>query len=214
MSEYVCRADEFFADRPFANPERTGDDLAVMARIAAELRALTSGNEARALEHFPGIIYRHGADGAHRFVINHMRALRQRTAFTLVGFFGHRHRDVDSTDLDEADALLLAELRAHAGMLAYCSYQYCADQYGNLVVFADAEAQAHWSRSEHHAHIAAAISPQYYSYIRLHNGALTGRLSDEHVITLHKTKYFDYRNGNASGVPWRGVRFYAPVGNP
>lgn len=218
MSEYVCRTDEVLADHPFTDPARTGDDLAVMARIAAALCAVAASNDARALEHYPGIIYRHDADGNHRFVINHMRALRQRTAFTLVGFFGHRHRELDGSDLDEADALLLSELSEHAGMLAYCSYQYCADQYGNLVVFADAEAQAHWSRSEHHAHIAAAVSPRYYSYIRLHNGVLTGALGgppgDAPAITIHKTKYFDYRSGGASGVPWRGVRAYAPVYSP
>ena len=207
-SEYVCSTDERLADRPFADPANTWDDLAVMQRIVGELRGLTASSDARALEHYPGIIYRHADDSAHRFVINQMRALRTHRVFTLVGFFGHRHTELDAADLNEADALLLAELREHPGMLAYCSYQTHGVQYANLVIFDSPAAQAHWSRSEHHAHIAATVSPRYYTYIRLHNASLTGGLDDDCVITVHRTKYFDYTNGVARDLPWRGLRAY------
>lgn len=208
MSEYMCGHEERLADRPFADPERTWDDLAVIERILDELRAMSASSDARALEHYPGIIYRNEFGSSHRFVINNMRALRRHDCFTIVGFFGYRHTEVASEALNEADALLVAELREHAGMLAYCSYEYALHQYGNLVIFDSPEAQQHWSRSEHHAHIAAEISPRYYRYIRLHNGTLHGQLTDNTAVTIHKTKYFDYTNALAPNLPWRGLRTY------
>jgi hypothetical protein len=191
--------------RPFAHLEHNGPDVAALAVMAARLRQFL-------LDHANVTPYQpyelHSPQGRRlRLVINQPLALRTVDALPLVGFFGLRRTLVTpelSADKDTIDLELIAEFPQYPGVLAYCSMALDDANYGNLVLMAQPETNAHWSTSARHAFASRVIAPQYYSTVRLHIGRLPGGLPSGQDPVLLRTKYYDYQGD----WHWSAVREY------
>lgn len=120
------------------------------------------------------------------------------TDVTVVGFFGRRH---DAPDEEVADAIhhysdrLAAAIPTVPAVLAYTTHLLADERnYANLVLFDSDEGIGEWRRSPDHREAAGTLSPRYYAYVRIYNGAADlGDLTTEAALRLHRVKYWDFR---------------------
>lgn len=212
MDELTCLdANAILPDRPFAHPDHSLTDLAMLSRSVAALSALladgagaASGATLMRVEFF---------DNQHlhqRVILNRRFDLRQLPFMELVGFFGQRCQEADRAALAAVDEELLIELHDHVDILCYFTSQLVCGDYGNLVLFRTAAAKEHWMESQRHAWAVRQLAPRCYHTIRLHNGFISGGLSPKADLRLTCTKYYDYDQGWTDGRPWRSVRLYQP----
>lgn len=120
----------------------------------------------------------------------------------VVGFFGNKRPGADIRPLLKADKLFEAEFQHHPDLLSLSTVRLANGDFGNLVLFAQAEAISKWNNSDVHRKLVAEISPPYYLTIRLNNGWLPKGLRDPDGLRIERVKYIDY----ASTPYWRGVR--------
>lgn len=132
----------------------------------------------------------------HRLIINQAHLLRTLPQLDFVGFFGQRRRGLMTGPLLDLvvamDDALVTELRAHPGIVGYCTCELADGDYGNLVLLRDEAAKAAWARSERHSYVAQTLAPHYYRSVRLHHGAIPGGLAAGHDPVIERTQYFDY----------------------
>lgn len=116
---------------------------------------------------------------------------------SFVGFVSGRQPALSSSILDEVariDELMIAELVNIAGIFSYSSLEVRPDRWYNLVVFHDAETKTHLKNSYTHAYAAYQLAPQYYEWIRLHNGIMPDGLAQQKLL-LQSTKYYTFLQG-------------------
>jgi hypothetical protein len=191
--------------RPFADPEQTARDFAVLesmrARLRAELAALAQEPPAGTLLLPPE------PDGLpHRVILLSRAGLLSGAPLAVVGFFGQRRPDADDDDLAGIDDELIEELRSHPFMLSYSSRLLPSGSWANLVLLADPQGARRWRESARHAYAASQIAPRYYATIRIHNGALPEGLGGP-AIAHARTMYYDFREGDW----WLAVRASIPA---
>ena len=133
------------------------------------------------------------ADGRHHRIIPiRPNILRDRSSFSIVGFFGQRRFDADDIGIAARDRMLFDEMEEHEGLLSYSSLELTNGDYGNCVVFSDDAAKDHWGYSQSHQIAAQDLSPKYYRSVRLYTGILPASIMEAHKLELRVAKYYDY----------------------
>ena len=166
--------------------------------MIATLRALLD----RSIEPQPGYLDRQEVDGVtHRVAVPHWPALRRHRRPVAVGFFGQLRPDVDPEPIHEVEAGLIDQLDDVPGVLAYHDRFGNGRDYSRLVLLRSERAKVRWRNNRLHSR-AVRLSQHHYVSVRLHNGMLPGGLRGNNDLTLIRTKYYDFHNGDL----WRAVR--------
>jgi hypothetical protein len=124
------------------------------------------------------LAFRDGSGRGHRLVVLGPRALATHSELAMVAFFGQRRAGVSAEPLHRADDELIEELRGHSGIVSYSSLELDTSSGANLVLAKDHAALERWQRSGRHAAIAKELAPRHYDAVRIHVGALRGRLAE------------------------------------
>ena len=204
--------DEMVVDRPFTQLQNTANDLAFLEHARSLLRELL---ETQVLEEYRLVhpeIDEPDALGVsvdfntgYRLIIVNRAALLNQDALTVVGFCGHKRANLSPDLLDEMseiDAKLVEEMRRQDHMLSYCSVEREDGNWCNLVLIRTPQGIGQWREGQLHSHATETLSPQYYQWVRLHNGVLPHGLASPH-IELTSTKYYDFGDGSET---WRAER--------
>ncbi len=204
MSEPITLGrDERVAERPFADPEHSVDDLDRMRFMAQQL--VDTYDDPVLCDFGPNKkpICQSDPKGRH-FRIYYINAflLFSHQPITVVGFFGHKRPAADIRPLIRADKAFEQEFFKHPGLLSLSTVRLPSGDFGNLVLFTDPESRDTWNYSQPHRDMVARISPPYYMSIRLNNGLLPDGLANPGALELLRVKYLDYN----SDPPWRAVR--------
>ncbi|XP_071096821.1 uncharacterized protein [Haliotis cracherodii] len=114
-----------------------------------------------------------------------------------VGFIGNQWNGVDESglkDLWEMDDCLLSQLRDHEDIMAVISGERTpGGNWGNLVIFRDTKAVEKWRNAKFHDKAVRDISPQIYTSIRIHRGALPLGLASDR-FRVERTLFLNYDN--------------------
>jgi hypothetical protein len=194
-------ADEQLPDRPFTAPELIRRDLAALDHMRGRLRALLADPDATgdAQEY---LRVDEATGRGHDVTIARRTALLAASELAVVGFFGHRRRDIDLAPLLEADAALTLEFDDHPGVYSYSRLELEDGNWGNMVLLRDEAAGRVWLASERHAYAVRQLAPRYYHTVRLHNATLPDGLFGPSPLRLARTRYYDYQ----APLPWIAVR--------
>ena len=132
-----------------------------------------------------------------RIVIYKSQELLLSQHLFFVGFVSGKQHILSSSILSEIeriDELMVTELVNIPGIFSYSSLEVRPGRWYNLVVFRNAETKVHLKSSHTHARAAHQLAPQYYEWIRLHNGIMPGGLSRQDLL-LQSTKYYTFPEG-------------------
>jgi hypothetical protein len=191
--------------RPFTAPDLVERDLAVLGQLLLDLRTLVEDAVAgvRAIIRYGPLEWT--VEGRlHRHIVCTEERLRSHPGLCVVGFFGERQVDLDSTPLEEANSALVAEFRNYPGITSYSSLELPSSQWANLVLHDDPVDRDYWRRSELHAEAVRALSPVHYRSVRIHNARLTAPVPENPSIVPTVTRYFDFSGGSY----WQGLRSF------
>lgn len=206
--------EQILSDRPFTDPNSSSADLRALNRSVCRLRAALHAGLLRPLplgsNRLLGYAWEDDADLEQRILLRAGVDLRQIAPLVLVGFFGQRRRDGDRAAITAMDTTLVEDFAGHTGLLCYYTSALPNGDYANLVLCASEGAKAHWNSSPDHVRAVRELSPRYYQSIRLHNGRLEHGLGCSGGPQLTLTKYYDYEQPAAPGVPWRAHRAWSP----
>jgi hypothetical protein len=189
-------------ERPFADIAHNAADLAAMQRIVASLTLLV-GQSLEWPEPPQPLVVR-GNDGGKvvRVVVCNRAALLANDVVFVVGFFGHRRTDLDTSILNAVDDDLIHEFPLHPGLLSYSSFELEDGNYVNVVLLRNTAAKDDWRTSSRHAYAARELAPDFYLCIRLQNAILPNGLANPEEMRLLATKYYDYQHQE----PWLALR--------
>ncbi len=132
-----------------------------------------------------------------RIVVYKPQELLLPRRLSFVGFVSGKRHILNSSILNEIeriDELMVAELINISGIYSYSSLEVRPGRWYNLVVFHNAEAKVHLKESRTHAYAAYQLAPQYYEWIRLHNGIMPDGLARQNLL-LQSTKYYTFPEG-------------------
>jgi hypothetical protein len=192
---------ELVPGRPFTDPGLIRLDLAALDHMRAALCALLADPApAPDMQEYLRLGERTGR--GHDVTIARRAALLAGGALAVVGFFGHRRRDIDLSPLLEADAALTLEFTRHTGVLSYSRLELEDGNWGNMVLLADEAAGHLWLGSERHAYAVRQLAPRFYHTVRLHNATLPAGVFGSAPIHLVRTRYYDYQ----APLPWIAIR--------
>lgn len=168
-------------------------DLLVLRYMAQKVHALLLNSEAsRAL---PSVCYAEEHRGRiHRIVIYGQQEFLLKEGLLFVGFISGIQEYVSLATMQEihrVDKVFIAELASNAGLLSYSSLELNKGHWYNLVLLSDQAAKAFFKESSTHRYAAYQLSPQYYAWIRLHNGIMPGGLEGNAVV-VQSTKYYTF----------------------
>jgi hypothetical protein len=133
----------------------------------------------------------------HRIVLYKPQELLSTRPLSFVGFVSGTRPALNLTLVDEVeriDAYMVAELVNIAGIFSYSSLEVRPGRWYNLVVFHNSETKAHLKNNHTHAYAAYQLAPQYYEWIRLHNGIMPAGLARQELL-VQSTKYYTFRAG-------------------
>lgn len=207
-SVLMLQPEEVVAGRPFTDVQHTETDLAILRYLVAHLGltlddGVLADQQVRPLElYFPT-----PERWWHRVMVTQPERLLATRPLVIVGFFGQRRQHVTDGREELAhtlDKALLTELPTHDDLLAYSTLALPTGNYCNLVVFAREEGIHHWARSQKHVEAVRDLTPDYYSSIRIYNGALPLGLAHTDALRLTLVKYYDYQETPL----WRAVRAF------
>jgi hypothetical protein len=187
--------------RPFTDPSLIRRDLAALDHMRATLRSLLA-DPAPAADMQEHLRLGERTGRGHDVTIARRAALLAGRDLAVVGFFGHRRRNIDLTPLMEADAALTGEFDKHVGVLSYSRLELDDGNWGNMVLLADEAAGHRWLSSERHAYAVRQLAPRFYHTVRLHNATLLGGVLGPDPFCLVRTRYYDYE----AALPWIAVR--------
>jgi hypothetical protein len=200
------------AERPFTHPDRTFDDLRVLNRSLARLRAALHAN----LLQGDGPMTHHSWDdelgNRQRIIVRAGMEIQALPTLWLVGFFGQRRADADRLRMDGVDQALVDDMaNEHGKIVCYYTAALENGQYGNMVLSSCDSARDRWNGAVRHARAVRELAPLYYRSVRLHNGVLEGGIAGAQGPALTVTKYFDYGSqAEPERAPWRAIRTWAP----
>jgi hypothetical protein len=207
LSEYhaVLGASDRVDGRPFADPEHTSADAAVMSLML--LRQREAAQEWDPATAGPATVRDREEGHKQWLAVPDAAALLRARDVTAVGFFGQA-RDSDHSVLFELEQDVVESFPeyASAGLLSYFDLELANGAYGfgNLILFATPDVPREWHTCRAHER-AVAISPEHYHSVRLHKGTIPGPFLGSGDVTIERTKYFDFD----SDPPWRGLRTFA-----
>jgi hypothetical protein len=128
----------------------------------------------------------------HRIILMNGTSLWRGGRFAFVGFFGRKRPDTNVIDLDLLDRELIAEFADYPHLLSYSSLELSDGSWANLVVMSSPEGAIHWAKSARHTYAAHVVAPQCYTTIRLHTGTMSANSTSGEVMTIERTKIFDF----------------------
>lgn len=203
MQPVVLKPEEVVQDRPFVHPAQIDTDVTNLRFMVDQLCLFLENPKWYAHLPRPVMVHRPGRrNWIYRLIVPRPQQLLQPGELTFVGFLGDRRPDADLGMADEFDRTLIAEIPTYPGLLSYCSLALVSGNFSNLVVFANPEAKAHWSKSLAHAQAAQKLAPHYYRSIKLYNGVLPAGVADSGALRLTCVKYYAY----GPAAPWRAIR--------
>lgn len=194
---------EIVSGRPFTNPDRNAEDLALIEYMRKRLCRLLS--QTRKLPDQPRPLILHFLEDdvrKHRIVLSRPEALLSASTLVFVGFCGRKRNDVDKSVLDHVDVELIGEFRQHPDLLSYSSLELQTGDWRNLVLMGRPRGIEHWQTSARHRYAARELAPKYYTNVRLHRGLLSGGLMSNNEPVIIETKYYDFEGRKL----WRAVR--------
>ena len=197
---------DIVAGRLFTNPEGSSFDLSILQYMAESLCRIMMQPETIPDHPRPYIMFLDEIGGRfQRMVISKPEQLLEPIDLNVVGFCGKKRPGVDRGPLDAVDDQLIQEISEHRCLLSYSTLQLESRNTVNLVLFNRSQGVSEWGDSEAHK-VAAGMSPEYYSVIRLHNAVLPGGLISDNKLVLLRTKYYDFQDDTI----WRAVREFQP----
>jgi hypothetical protein len=208
-AEIVLGPEEIVAGKPFADPVRTREDEEALRSLLAHEQ-----ERARVWAEDPlgcpkdVVVRETDAEGRrHLLVVPDAAALLEARDPMVVGFFGRPRADADQQVLFELEEELVAGMGEYAagGLLSYYDVELVKGAYGNLILFANQDGPVRWRENPVHRQ-AVEISPGNYHEIRLHQGTLSGRVLDDGLLRVVRTRYLEYGGGDV----WRAVRWFEP----
>ncbi len=195
---------EHIPDRPFSDPEHSWRDLATLEYMCGRLHRIIQDNAGLAAGSH--LYLREPDRRQHRIIVTDRTTLLDAQALAVVGFCGQKRAALAPSfvqEMEEVDDALIVELTDQPYLLSYSSMQLPDGNWANLVMMRSMEGIEHWRTSPRHTAAVSELSPHYYRSIRLHNALLTGGLASSR-LTLLRTKYYDYRDGQC----WMAVRTF------
>lgn len=138
----------------------------------------------------------------HRLIIYAPQALLDEQSLYFVGFVSRRSRTVDPgmiAEIFRVDQRMLSEIARVPGLLSYSSLELHPGNWYNLVVFRDIAVKLHVKTLDTHRYAAHHLSPDYYEWIRLHNGTMPGGLVCQELC-LNSTKYYHFSQSQQQPV--------------
>ncbi len=170
-------------------------DLCVLRHMAHALYVTLSLQDPEAKQSQPLLYSMQERRGrAHRIVIYRPRDLAAGNTMPFVGFIGGTRQPSlphIAAAIERFDQQLVVELANAPGILSYSSLQLRGGNWYNFALFNDAGAKTIFHRMETHTYAAHTIAPQYYDWIRLRHGVLSGTLADS-TLRLHYTRFFTF----------------------
>jgi hypothetical protein len=203
----VLGPDELLPERPFTDPANTEREADVMrAMLEYERKLARDWREAGGQA--PRQIVSNEQDEAgrrHLLVVPDTETFIQAGDVTAIGFFGHAREDVDHGILFGLEEDLIGRMPGYGavGLLSYYDVELFMPKgaYGNLILFSTSDVPKEWYQDEVHRR-AVEVSPRHYHEVRLHKGHVPGPLLGAGQITIERTKYLDFQNGDI----WFGLR--------
>ena len=154
--------------------------------------------------------------GRDRLIVTDSGRAHGTAPVSVVGFFGQRRPDGSpeiAEKIEQANAMMLESFAEFPMLLGYVS-RLLADgfNYANLVVLAHADGIETWRDREDHVPAATVLSRDYYSSVRIYNGAMPCGLGCWEHLRLQLVKYWDYQEDPV----WQAIRHYEllPLGEP
>ena len=193
--------------RPFTSVDLTQRDVTILYEVLGDVRSVLHEVDVgiRSISPYERLTWM--VDGlTHRLLICDEPRLRSHPSLCVVGFFGERRTELDSTPLEKANDAIIAEFTKYPGILSYSSMELPGGHWANLVLHDDPIDTQFWRKSELHARAARLLSPVHYLNVRIHNAQLTAGLFQQPVIVVKRTKYYDF-SGDGE---WRAERILAP----
>jgi hypothetical protein len=188
---------------PFSDLEHSQADLGTMRFMAHQLVNTYQDPQVCDFTMRFGPVCQSDPQGRH-FRIYYLQPDRLFNLHSLaaVGFFGRKRPQADIRPLVRADKRFEHEFEHYPGLLSLSTVRVANGDFGNLVVFSDADSIARWNHNPVHRDLVAKISPPYYRSVRLNNGWLPEGLSDPDRLWIERVKYIDY----TVDPPWRAER--------
>ncbi len=166
----------------FSDDARVKDDLTLLERLRAALRAAPRTNGQQRL--------RKGGE-LHRIAVPDWNALASDRPAVGVGFFGQARPDVDHEPIAVLEDQIVERAASLDGLLAYHNALLEPGRWANLVVFASVSAvDALRGDPVHDA--AVALTPVHYASLRLHRGALADGALGAAPLALERTLFLDF----------------------
>ena len=178
--------------------EHDTSDIAVLEYLLYKLRTVVSLSPLQNDATHPFVHYFTPLQerGMHRVVLYKSPAFFTQQALPFVGFISKKKAILDASVVDEItdiDKTLVLEFMQNPELLSYSSLELEDGNWCNLVVFKSAIAKTHIEQSRTHQHAAYRMAPQYYDWIRLHNGVITHEGSSD-SLSIQRTKYYTFHD--------------------
>lgn len=189
--------------RPFTSVAQIERDRSILRAMLSDLTGILSEIDAgvRTLAPYKKLAWK-VRGRTHRLLICNEALLRAHPRPCVVGFFGERHAELDSSALEEANTAIVAGFADHPGILSYSSMEMGKGRWANMVLHQDPIDREYWRRNALHADAVKLLSPVHYLNVRIYNAELGDSVSGSPTIRLLRTKYYDY----SGSAPWRAER--------
>ena len=189
--------------------EHDTSDAAMLEYLLHKLRTAILLSPQQSDTTQPFIHYFAGYQGCmHRVVLYKSPELFAQQALPFVGFISKKKTILAASVVDEIadiDKTLILEFMQNSELLSYSSLELEDGNWCNLVVFNSVSAKTHIEHSHTHQHAAYRMAPQYYDWIRLHNGVIT-RESMHDQLTIERTKYYTFHAGQTRPVIYEKMK--------
>lgn len=193
--------DQIIPERPFTHPARIRYHVTTLRFMVDQLHLFLEQRPHPSQR--PLKLYRPNPTHYQvRLIVPQPERLTQTAELIFVGFLGHRRAEANLALAEEFDALLVAEIPDHPGLLSYSTMALICGNFSNLVIFADEASKGQWSHSQAHAQAVQKLAPYFYETVCLYNGVLPQGIAASNALYLSRIKYYDYQL-----TPWwQGVR--------
>ncbi len=178
--------------RPFTDPERAREDVAVLREMLGRMRTAARGWLSSPPAGPDALVRESDATGLRTWIrVPDLAALLAARKLTTVAFFGRARADVDHAPINLLEESVVATLEHVPGILSYFDLELSPGRYGNLILCEAPDVPVRWR--EHRAHRRAVeLSPGYYHSVRLHSGIVRSSLLGDGELVLLRTRYFDF----------------------
>lgn len=206
----VLGPEDVLSEKPFTDAENTVREAEVMRRMLGLERERARAWAEAGPEGPATIVIREEDDAGlrHLLVVPSVPSLLQSPRLTAIGFFGRAREDVDHSALFGLEDDLIDRMPTYgeAGLLSYYDVELdpLKGSYGNLILFSTPDVPEEWYRDTVHQR-AVELSPGHYHEVRLHKGSIPSGILDGSELTIERTKYVDFSEGET----WFGLRRFA-----